>query len=83
VLRLDADVRSGSLTIVTRPGIEVDAGDVAVRSGTVRVRRHRGPDVPAILRIEVAGKVASGSLVARPPRRTFLQWLLRRPVSSD
>ena len=38
VLRLDADVRSGSLTVVTRPGIEVDTDDVAVRSGTVRVR---------------------------------------------
>ncbi len=83
MLRLDADVRSGSLTVVTRPGIEVDTDDVAVRSGTVRVRTHRGPDVPAILRVQVSGKVASGSLVARPPRRTFLQWLLRRQVSFD
>jgi len=81
VLRLDADVRSGSLTVVTRPGIEVDADDVAVRSGSVRVRKHRGPDVPAILRVQVTGKVASGSFQARPPRRTFMQWLLRRPVS--
>jgi hypothetical protein len=81
VLKVDADVRSGSLTIVTRPGIDVDTDDVAVRSGSVRVRRHHGPDVPAFLRVQVTGKVASGSLTARPPRRSFLQWLLRRPVT--
>jgi hypothetical protein len=83
VLRLDADVRSGSLTVVTRPGIEVDTDDVAVRSGSVRVRAHRGADVPPILRVHVTGKVASGSFSARPPRRSFLAWLLRRPVSYD
>jgi hypothetical protein len=81
VLTLDADVRSGSLVIVTRPGIEVDTDDVAVRSGTVGVRTAAGPEVPAILRIQVSGKVTSGSLQARPPRRTFWQWLLRQPVS--
>ena len=31
------------------------------------------------LRIEVTGRVRSGHLKARPPRRTFWQWLLRRP----
>jgi Domain of unknown function (DUF1707) len=81
LLTIDADVRSGSLVIVTRPGIEVDADDVTVRSGSVRVRTPRGPEVPAILRVQVSGKVTSGSLQARPPRRSFLQWLLRRPVS--
>jgi hypothetical protein len=80
VLALDADVRSGSLVIVTKPGIEVDTDDVAVRSGAVHVRTPRGPEVPAILRVQVSGKVTSGSLQARPPRRSFLQWLLRRPV---
>jgi hypothetical protein len=81
VLTLDADVRSGSLVIVTRPGIEVDADEVAVRSGSVRVRTPRGPEVPVILRVQVSGKVASGSFRARPPRRGFLAWLLRRPVT--
>ena len=81
VLEIDAEVRSGSLTVITRPGIVVDADDVAVRSGSVGVRAHRGPAVPVILRVRVAGTVASGSLKARPPRRTFWQWLLRRPFS--
>jgi hypothetical protein len=83
VLTIDADVRSGSLVIVTRPGIEVDTDDVAVRSGSVRVRTHRGSPVPAILRVQVSGKVTSGSFQARPPRRSFLQWLLGRTLSYD
>jgi Domain of unknown function (DUF1707) len=83
VLTLDADVRSGSLVIVTKPGIEVDTDDVVVRSGSVRVRTHRGSDMPVILRVQVSGKVTSGSLQARPPRRSFLQWLLGRPARYD
>jgi len=79
-LDLDADVRSGSLVIVTRPGIVVDADDVAVRSGSVGVKTHRRADVPVVLRVRVTGKVASGSFKARPPRRSFWQWLLRRQL---
>ena len=84
-LHIDADVSSGSLTLVTKPGIHVDTDEVSVRSGTVRVRHPEGSDVPVMLRIDVAGRVGSGMLTARPrkpprpPRRTFLQWLLRRP----
>jgi hypothetical protein len=78
-LEVDVSVRSGSVTVVTRPGIEVDADNVAVRSGAVRVRHHRGPAVPVILRVRVSGQVGSGSFKARPPRRSFLAWLLRRP----
>ena len=80
-LDLDADVHSGSLVLVTRPGIVVDADDVAVRSGSVGVKTHRDASAPVILRVQVTGKVASGTLKARPPRRTLLEWLLRRPSS--
>lgn len=79
LLRIQAEVRSGRLTLVTKPGIAVDADDVAVRSGRVKVRAPWGPDVPVFLRIEVSGKVGSGRLTARPPRRTFWQWLRRAP----
>jgi hypothetical protein len=82
VLDIDVSVSSGALTLLTRPGIEVDLDDVATRSGTARVQRHPGPPVPVILRIVVAGQVGSGMITARPPRparRTFLQWLRRRP----
>ena len=78
-LQIDAEVRSGSLTLVTKPGIVIDTDDVAVRSGAVKVRAPWGPEVPVFLRIQVSGKIGSGHLRARPPRRTFWQWLLRRP----
>jgi hypothetical protein len=79
-LQLDIQVRSGSLLLLTRPGIVVDTDDVAVRSGSVAVRTHRSKTVPVILRVQVAGEVGSGSFKARPPRRTFWQWLLRQPA---
>ena len=78
-LRLDAEVRSGHIILVTKPGIVVDTDDVVVRSGHVKVRTPWGDDVPEVLRIEVAGRVGSGHLIARPPRRTFWQWLTRQP----
>src|SRR5215468_11943604 len=79
LLKIDADVRSGRLLLVTKPGIMVDADEVTVRSGEVKVRAPWGPDVPVTLRLEVSGKVGSGSIKARPPRRSFWQWLMRRP----
>ena len=75
-----AKIGSGMLTLLTKPGIVVDADDVAVSSGGVKVRAPWGSDVPVILRVEVTGRVRSGHLRARPPRRTFWQWLLRRPL---
>jgi hypothetical protein len=78
-LQLEVDVRSGHVILVTRPGVVVDTDDVAVRSGQVRVRAPWGDDVPEVLRIEVSGRVGSGHLVARPPLRTFWQWLTRQP----
>jgi len=85
VLRIDAEVTSGALTLITRPGIVVDTDDVSTSSGTVKVPPPEGPEVPALLSIHVSGKVGSGTITARqprpprPPRRTFWQWLLRRP----
>ena len=78
-LQLDAEVRSGHIILITKPGIVVDTDDVAVRSGHVKVRAPWGPDVPEVLRIEVSGTVGSGHFVVRPPYRTFWQWLTRQP----
>jgi len=78
-LQLDAEVRSGHIILITRPGIVVDTDDVTVRSGHIRVRTPWGDDVPEMLRIEVSGKVGSGHFVARPRYRTFWQWLTRQP----
>jgi len=78
-LQLDAEVRSGHIILVTKPGIVVDTDDVVVGSGHVRVRTPWGHDVPEVLRIEVSGRVGSGHFVARPQYRTFWQWLTRQP----
>lgn len=80
VLRINAQVRSGSLSIITKPGIEVVMEDVSVNSGSAKVRRRKSdPTAPPVLRVEVSGSVRSGSIVAKPPARGFLDWLLRRP----
>jgi Domain of unknown function (DUF1707) len=79
-LQLDVEVRSGHVILVTKPGIVVDTDEVAVRSGHVKVRTPWGPEVPELLRIDVVGKVGSGHFIARPPRRTFWQWLTRTPA---
>ena len=84
-LQINADVRLGSLVLVTRPGIVVDADDVSVQAGEVKVRAPWGPEVPVILRIQLSGSVAAGQIAAQPPgwsrrpRRTFWLRLRRRP----
>jgi len=78
-LHIDAEVRSGHIELITRPGIAVDLDDVSVRSGQVKVREPWGDRVPVSFRITVAGTCGSGHIVARPPRRTFWQWLRRAP----
>jgi hypothetical protein len=78
-LQLNIEVRSGHVVLRTKPGIVVDADDVAIRSGHVKVRAPWGLDVPVRLRIEVTGKVGSGHFVAGPRPRTFWQWLTRQP----
>jgi hypothetical protein len=78
-VQLAINVRSGHVLLRTKPGIVVDADDVAIRSGHVRVRAPWGPDVPVLLRIEVTGKVGSGHFLAGPRPRTFWQWLTRQP----
>src|SRR5271166_5059633 len=81
-LQIDADVHSGALKLITKPGIVLDTDDVTVRSGAIKVKAPWGPDVPATLRIDVSGRIGSGTITARParpPRRSFWDWLRRRP----
>lgn len=81
VLKVHAEVKSGSVVLVTKPGIVVDTEDVVIRSGSTKVRAPWGHDLPVMLRVEVSGSVGSGSITARPPRRTFWQWLRRHRPS--
>ena len=57
----------------------MDADDVAVRSGHVRVKAPWGAEVPVQLHIEITGRVGSGHLIARPRFRNLWQWLTRQP----
>lgn len=80
VLHVEADVRSGTITLITRPGVVVDADDVSIGSGNVKVRSPWRPGTPEELRIVVSGRVRSGNITARPPRRSFWEWLTRAPL---
>jgi hypothetical protein len=80
-LQVDAHVRGGRLLIITRPGIVVDAAEVAMVGGRVTVRPVSGVEPPVILTVEVSGEIRGGNVLVRPPRRTFVQWLRRQPIT--
>jgi hypothetical protein len=83
LLRITAEVRGGGLTLITRPGIVVDTGDISLHGGSVTLPEPPGPGVPVQLRVEIAGSVHGAGITAGPPppprqpRRTFWQWLRR------
>jgi len=77
-LRIDAKIDSGTLTLITRPGIVVDADDLTVRSGSVKVVPPAGRDAPVELRVKVCGRVGSGSVWARPALGAWWRALWRR-----
>lgn len=79
VLRIEARLHSSQLTLVTRPGITVDADEVSVHGGQVKVREPRDASVPLFLRIVVTGTCHGGVIVARPPRRPFRAWPRQAP----
>jgi hypothetical protein len=79
-LHIDVDLGiGGDLTLVTRPGILVDTDGLTGKLGEVKVRHVTDPRAPVTLRVELAGRIRGGGIVARLPRRTFVQWLLRKP----
>jgi hypothetical protein len=79
-LHIDVDLGiGGDLTLVTRPGILVDTDGLTGKLGEVKVRHVTDPRAPVTLRVELAGRIRGGGIVARLPRRTFWQWLLRKP----
>ena len=79
-LHIDVDLGiGGDLTLVIRPGIVVDTDSLTATLGEAKIRQVTDPHTPVILRVELAGRVRGGGVVARLPRRTFWQWLLRKP----
>ncbi|MEU5291347.1 DUF1707 SHOCT-like domain-containing protein [Streptomyces umbrinus] len=82
-LRIDVAMTGKTLTLVTRPGVVVDTDGLQLMHSSVKYRQNpanpANPDTPVALRVELVGQKAHGRVVVRPRRRTFGQWLLRRP----
>ncbi|MCW8096276.1 DUF1707 SHOCT-like domain-containing protein [Streptomyces tauricus] len=81
-LRIDVAMTGKTLTLVTKPGIVVDLDGLQLVHSRVKYRQPpANPDTPVVLRVELVGQKAHGRVVVRPARRTFGQWLLRKPAS--
>ncbi|NYV77750.1 DUF1707 domain-containing protein [Streptomyces sp. UH6] len=82
-LRIDVQMVGKTLTLITRPGVEVDTDGLQL--GFCRLSNRPSPGAahtPVVLRVELTGQKTHGRVVVRPPRRTVGQWLLRRPGSA-
>ncbi|QNP76193.1 DUF1707 domain-containing protein [Streptomyces roseirectus] len=77
-LRIDLAMVGKTLTLVTRPGIDVDVDSLRVQHARIRHRRAPDHPGPAVLRIELTGDKSFGRVLIRPARRSFGQWVLRR-----
>ena len=78
-LPIEVDVRGGSVVLVIKPGIAVDANDLAIAGGNVKFRSGTDKLAPVTLQVELSGQIRGGNVVVRLPRRTFWQWLTRQP----
>lgn len=79
-IHLDIDLgERGALILVIKPGIVVDADDVTISWGDIKIRDVTGPYESVILRIKATGRAPSG-VVARPPRRTLSPRMRRNPL---
>ncbi|MFF0162650.1 DUF1707 domain-containing protein [Streptomyces sp. NPDC005263] len=68
-LRLDVDIRGGSLKLLTRPGVVVDTDALVTNYAKIKARRSAEPKTSVVLRVEVAGELTFGQVVVRPPGR--------------
>jgi len=76
-LDLQVDIgMGGDLTLITKPGVAVETEDVRVRVGDIKIRTPRSDaNAPVTLRVKVSGRVRSGDVIVRYPRRTLGQWV--------
>jgi Domain of unknown function (DUF1707) len=64
-VRIDMDVRGGSLILLLRPGTVVDADSLTVQHTEVRLGPSAEPDAHAILRVQLAGRMRYGQIEAK------------------
>jgi hypothetical protein len=77
-ITVQATATSGSIIMIVPPGWSVMMDDVSTTSGSVVNKVLQRPD-PAAPRLTVIGQSRSGTIKARYRRRTFWEWLRRRP----
>ncbi|RKN46688.1 DUF1707 SHOCT-like domain-containing protein [Streptomyces hoynatensis] len=84
VLDIDVNLRlGGHLTLVTAPGIVVNADGISHSRGEIKLPPAPGPETPVRLSILLTGRSTGGDIVARPPRRAPWQRLRRKPRPGD
>ncbi|MHB9863176.1 DUF1707 SHOCT-like domain-containing protein [Streptomyces sp. YIM S03343] len=71
-LVVDLDMRGGTLTLVTRPGIVFDTDDLELGYAKVKARPVGDHGTPVDLRVRISGEIRFGRVVTRPARRGFL-----------
>jgi hypothetical protein len=64
-VRIDMDVRGGSLILLVGPGTVVDADSLTVRHTRVRVGPSAEPGAPVVLRVQLAGRMCYGQIEAK------------------
>jgi Domain of unknown function (DUF1707) len=64
-LHIDLRMRGGSLVLVTRPGVVVDADTLRVRYTDVGIYPGPEPGAPVILRVWLAGRMRYGRIETR------------------
>jgi hypothetical protein len=78
-LPIEANVQGGNLILVVRPGIAVEANQLAMVGGNIKYGKGTDQHVPDVLRVQLSGRLLGGNVVVRLPRRTFWAWLTRQP----
>jgi Domain of unknown function (DUF1707) len=78
-LPIEANVQGGNLILIVKPGISVETNHLAMLGGNVKYGKGTDRQDPVVLRMEVSGRLLGGNVVIRLPRRTFREWLTRKP----
>ena len=76
---INVSARSGAVVLIVPIGWTVDMDAASATSGAV-VNKMRGRPEPGTPVLKVSGTVLSGTIKARPPRRSFRDWLGGRQV---
>jgi hypothetical protein len=64
-VRIDMDVRGGSVILLVGPGTVVDADSLTVRHTHVAVGPSAEPGTPVVLRVHLAGRMCYGQIEAK------------------